>query len=45
MASKAMRIPVSAQGDVLSRDLGQLDNVADTAQGKTVATIEIQGRR
>jgi hypothetical protein len=41
MASKAARVPVSAQGNVLSPDLGQLDNVAGATQGKTVAAIEI----
>jgi hypothetical protein len=45
MASKAARVPVSAQGNVLSLDLGQLDSVAGSAQGKTAAAIEIQGRR
>jgi hypothetical protein len=45
MASKAAQVPVSAQGDVLSPDLGQLDNVAGAAQGKTTAAIEMQGRR
>jgi hypothetical protein len=44
-ASKAARVPVSAQGNVLSLDLGQLDSVAGSAQGKTAAAIEIQGRR
>jgi len=45
LAFKAARVPVSAQGNVLSPDLGQLDNVAGAAQGKTAAAIEIQGRR
>jgi hypothetical protein len=36
---------VPAQGDVLSPGLGQLDNVAGAAQGKTAAAIELLGRR
>jgi hypothetical protein len=39
--AKAARVPVSAQRDVQSPDLGQLDNVAGAAQGKTAIAIEI----
>jgi hypothetical protein len=39
--AKAARVPVSAQRDVQSPDLDQLDNVAGTAQGKTAIAIEI----
>jgi hypothetical protein len=41
-AFNAAQVPVSAEENILSPDLGQLDNVASAAKGKTAAAIEIQ---